>query len=172
MPDQDLINGVCPHDCPDACGIRSTVVGDRVIEIKGHPGHVVTGGWLCAKVTPYLEQVYHPDRLLYPLRRDGPKGNGAWRAISWDEAIDQISDRWRGIVRTSGPEAILPYSYSGTLGLVQMTLASSRFWNRLGASRLVSQESQAWRREGSCRQFRQRQRIHRRPRPHGNQNDR
>lgn len=136
MPDQDLINGVCPHDCPDACGIRSTVVGDRVIEIKGHPGHVVTGGWLCAKVTPYLEQVYHPDRLLYPLRRDGPKGNGAWRAISWDEAIDQISDRWRGIVRTSGPEAILPYSYSGTLGLVQMTLASSRFWNRLGASRL------------------------------------
>src|SRR5690606_2226934 len=84
----------------------------------------------------YLEHVYHPDRLQVPLRRVGPKGSGQWQRISWAEAIAQIAGHWQEISREYGPAAILPYSYSGTLGLVQMSVASARFWNRLGASQL------------------------------------
>src|SRR5690606_29028266 len=80
-----------------------------------------------------LDRVYHPDRLTTPLRRTGPKGAGEWEAISWDEALDEIVDRWQGIMARSGGQAILPYSYSGTLGLVQMIVSSARLWNRMGA---------------------------------------
>ena len=108
----------------------------RAVALRGDPDHPVTAGWLCAKVNPYLERVYHPDRLQAPLRRVGRKGSGRWREIGWTDAIDEIADRWRKIIADTGAEAILPYSYSGTLGLVQMAVASARLWNRLGASRL------------------------------------
>lgn len=135
------IRGACPHDCPDTCGVITEVVVSedgqrRAVAFYGDPDHPVTDGWLCGKVRPYLERVYHPDRLTHPLRRVGPKGAGEWAAVTWDEAISEIGDRWRRIIADHGAEAILPYSYSGTLGLVQMGVSSGRFWNRLGASRL------------------------------------
>src|SRR5262245_45363433 len=131
-----LVHGVCPHDCPDTCGVITEVQDGRAVGFRGDPDHPFTRGWLCAKVRPYLDHVYHPGRLLHPLRREGPKGAGRWRRITWPEALDEIAGRWRAIIRDHGPEAILPYSYSGTLGLVQMTVASARLWNRLGASQL------------------------------------
>lgn len=130
------VRGVCPHDCPDACGLVTDVEDGRAVGIAGDPAHAITRGWLCAKVRPYLSHVYHPDRLLTPLRRVGPKGGGQWERISWDEALGEISNRWRRIIAEFGPEAILPYSYSGTLGVVQMVVSSGRFWNRLGATQL------------------------------------
>ncbi len=130
------VRGACPHDCPDTCGIVTEVEDGRAVRFAGDPDHAVTRGWLCAKVRPYLDHVYHPGRVLVPLRRVGPKGGGQWRRISWDEAIDEIARRWKEIIDRFGAEAILPYSYSGTLGLVQMTVSSARLWNRLGASQL------------------------------------
>ncbi|MCK6628891.1 MAG: molybdopterin oxidoreductase family protein [Anaerolineae bacterium] len=130
------IHGACPHDCPDTCGIVTEVEDGRAVNFYADPDHPITEGWLCAKVRPYLERVYHPDRLQYPLRRVGPKGSGQWARITWDEAISEIAGRWQEIIAQYGAAAILPYSYSGTLGLVQMTVTSSRLWNRLGASQL------------------------------------
>jgi anaerobic selenocysteine-containing dehydrogenase len=106
------------------------------VRFVADPHHPITQGWLCAKVRPYLDHVYHPDRLRQPLRRVGPKGSGQWQPITWASAIEEIVQRWRAIMDRYGAEAILPYSYSGTLGLVQMTVASARLWNRLGASQL------------------------------------
>ncbi len=131
-----LIRGACPHDCPDTCGVITEVEDGRAVGFSGDPDNPITRGWLCAKVRPYLEHVYHPGRLLHPLRRSGPKGGGQWQRITWEQALAEIADRWREISARHGAEAILPYSYSGTLGLVQMTVASARLWNRLGASRL------------------------------------
>lgn len=130
------IHGACPHDCPDTCGFITEVEDGRAINFYADPNHPITEGWLCAKVRPYLEHVYHPDRLLYPLRRVGPKGGGQWTRISWEEAIAEITSRWQEIIDRYGAAAILPYSYSGTLGMVQMTVSNTRFWNRLGASQL------------------------------------
>ena len=130
------VYGACPHDCPDACGLITEVEDGRAVKIYGDPNHPITQGWLCAKVRPYLDRVYHPDRLQHPLRRIGPKGGGHWQRISWSEALAEIGTRWRDIIATYGAEAILPYSYSGTLGVVQMDVASGRFWNRLGVSQL------------------------------------
>jgi anaerobic selenocysteine-containing dehydrogenase len=132
----EKIYGACPHDCPDTCGIVTEVENGRAVQFYGDPDHPVTQGWLCAKVRPYLDHVYHPDRLQYPLRRMGPKGSGQWQRITWAEAIAEIAQRWQEIIANYGAEAILPYSYSGTLGLVQMGVASARLWNRLGASQL------------------------------------
>ena len=134
---REKIYGACPHDCPDTCGVVTEVEDGRAVDFYGDPDHPITQGWLCAKVRPYLEHVYHPERLLHPLRRVGPKGAGRWQRISWDEALAAIGDRWRAIIDEHGPEAILPYSYSGTLGLVQMSVSSGRFWNRLRASQLA-----------------------------------
>jgi anaerobic selenocysteine-containing dehydrogenase len=131
-----LIRGACPHDCPDTCGLVTEVRDGRAVRVAGDPENPVTRSWLCAKVRPYLDHVYHPDRLLHPLRRVGPKGGGQWTRISWDDAVTEIAGRWKEIVQKHGAEAILPYSYSGTLGLVQMTVSSARLWNRLGASQL------------------------------------
>ena len=134
--DVTTIRGACPHDCPDTCGFVTEVVDGRAVAFYRDPQHPVTDGWLCGKVRPYLDHVYHPDRLTHPLRRVGPKGAGEWKRISWDEAISAIGDTWRPIIAEHGAEAILPYSYSGTLGLVHMGVSSGRFWNRLGASQL------------------------------------
>jgi anaerobic selenocysteine-containing dehydrogenase len=132
-----VVHGACPHDCPDTCALETLVDEQgRAVSVQGRADHPVTRGWLCAKVNRYLERVYHPERLLYPLRRVGPKGSGSYARISWDEAIAEISERWRDISARHGAQCILPYSYAGTLGLVQGAVTDQRFWNRLGACRL------------------------------------
>ena len=131
------VYGVCPHDCPDCCALETQVdEKGQAVSVRGRSDHPVTRGWLCAKVNRYLDRVYHPDRLLYPLRRVGPKGSDAFERISWNEAIAEISGRWRDIIAQHGAQCILPYSYAGTLGLVNGAVTDSRFWNRLGACRL------------------------------------
>jgi anaerobic selenocysteine-containing dehydrogenase len=116
--------------------VLTEVKDGKAVRFVGDPENPVTRGWLCAKVRPYLDHVYHPDRLMYPLRRTGPKGAGHWQRITWDEALKIIAERWQQILRRYGSEAILPYSYSGTLGFVQMAVCNTRLWNRLGASQL------------------------------------
>ena len=131
-----IVRGACPHDCPDTCATLTEVRDGRAVRFTADPAHPITGGWLCAKVRPYLDRVYHPDRLLYPQRRVGAKGSGCWERIGWDEALDEITTRWQAIIVEHGAAAILPYSYSGTLGLVQLALCNTRLWNRMGASGL------------------------------------
>ena len=131
------VYGSCPHDCPDCCALETQVdETGRAVSVRGRADHPVTRGWLCAKVNRYLDRVYHRDRLLYPMRRVGPKGSGSFERITWDEAIAEITGRWRDIIAQQGAECILPYSYAGTLGLVNGAVTDSRFWNRLGACRL------------------------------------
>jgi len=125
----------CPHDCPDACGLLVEVEGGRVVGVRGDPDHPWSRGSLCPKVTNYHATVHAPSRLLTPLLRDGPKGAGSFRRASWDEAITVIAGRWKEIIRLRGAEAILPYSYGGTMGLVQRN-AGHAFFHALGASRL------------------------------------
>ncbi|MGO9084134.1 MAG: molybdopterin-dependent oxidoreductase [Candidatus Sulfotelmatobacter sp.] len=180
---KQIVHAVCPHDCPDACGVLITVEDGRATKIQGDPEHPVTRGFLCAKVAKYLDRVYSPQRVLYPMRRMAPKGPAAgaadaggsaratqprsfappdrikdpipheqvphehiphehgpdthvWRRISWDEALDEITSRFRAITAEFGSEAILPYSYGGTLGTVNGTTMDHRFFHRLGASQL------------------------------------
>jgi anaerobic selenocysteine-containing dehydrogenase len=134
--DVTLVRGACPHDCPDTCGTITEVRDGKAIRFYADKQHPITQGWLCAKVRPYLERVYHPDRLTHPLRRVGPKGSGQWERMSWDTAIAEIAARWKAIIADHGAAAILPYSYSGTLGLLQNVVSSTRLWNRMGASGL------------------------------------
>ena len=136
LPVIQQVYGACPHDCPDTCSVITGVQNGRAVSFQGNPDHPITRGWLCAKVRPYLDRVYHEDRLLYPLRRTGPKGSGMWERITWDEAIGEIKANWDRIIAEDGAQGILPYSYSGTLGAVQSGAASSRFWLRLGATGL------------------------------------
>ncbi len=142
LPGQDekdlhVVYGSCPHDCPDCCALETHVDGQgKAISVRGRADHPVTRGWLCAKVNRYLERVYHPERLLYPQRRVGPKGSGKFARISWDDAISEIVARWQTIIARDGAQCILPYSYAGTLGMVQGAATDTRFWNRLGACRL------------------------------------
>jgi anaerobic selenocysteine-containing dehydrogenase len=157
-----VVHAACPHDCPDACGVLITVEDGRATKIRGDPGHPVTRGFLCAKVAKYLDRVYSPDRVLYPMRRVAAKGLAAgqrsfaphgqpgaavptqappaqaqaWQRISWDEALDEIAARFRAIVAEFGSEAILPYSYGGTLGALNGASMDRRFFGRLGASQL------------------------------------
>lgn len=134
--DLKLVRGACPHDCPDTCATIAEVRDGRAVRFYADNDHPITQGWLCAKVRPYLDRVYSPDRLQYPLRRVGPKGGGRWERISWDAAIDEIATRWQAIIAEHGAAAILPYSYSGTLGLLQLGICNARLWNRMGASGL------------------------------------
>ena len=142
LPGQDerglrVVYGSCPHDCPDCCALETQVdEHGKAISVRGRADHPVTRGWLCAKVNRYLERVYHPERLLYPLRRVGPKGSNQFARISWDEALSEIAERWQTIIAQNGAQCILPYSYAGTLGMVQGAATDTRFWNRLGACRL------------------------------------
>ncbi|MFZ0287708.1 MAG: molybdopterin-dependent oxidoreductase [Candidatus Sulfotelmatobacter sp.] len=136
---KQVVHAACPHDCPDACGVLITVEDGRATRIQGDPQHPVTRGFLCAKVAKYLDRVYSPDRVLYPMRRIAPKGarsTQVWRRISWDEALDEIAERFRKIVAEFGGEAILPYSYGGTLGALNGASMDRRFFTRLGASEL------------------------------------
>jgi anaerobic selenocysteine-containing dehydrogenase len=127
---------VCPHDCPDTCVMAVRVEGDRAVALGGDPDHRFTRGFLCAKVNPYLDRVYSPDRLLHPLKRVGRKGEGKFARISWDEALDTIASRFREVITAHGPQAILPYSYAGNMGLLSYGSMDRRFFHALGASLL------------------------------------
>lgn len=129
-------HSVCALDCPDACAILVQVEDGRAVRLRGDPAHPVTQGFLCAKVTRYLEREYHPGRLLYPLRRAGAKGEGRFERISWDEALDLLAAKLKEVAQRYGPESVLPYSYGGTLGFLQGGSMDRRFFHRLGASRL------------------------------------
>ncbi|SFI50487.1 Anaerobic selenocysteine-containing dehydrogenase [Collimonas sp. OK307] len=129
------IRAACPHDCPDTCALLVTVTDGVATEVRGDPDHPTTAGVLCTKVSRYTERTYHKDRLLHPLKRVGKKGEGIFVQISWDEAIATIAGRL-GEIAARNPQAILPYSYAGTMGLVQGESMSMRFFNRVGASLL------------------------------------
>jgi anaerobic selenocysteine-containing dehydrogenase len=137
LPAADTVQilGACPHDCPDTCSMLTTVQGGIAIKVQGNPAHPHTAGSLCTKVSRYPERTYHPERLLHPLKRVGPKGSGQFERVSWDAALDDIAARLSSIAARE-PQAILPYSYAGTMGLVQGESIAARFFNKLGASQL------------------------------------
>lgn len=135
--ERKVVHAACPHDCPDTCAMLVTVENGRATDIRGAPDHPPTAGTLCTKVARYLERTYSKDRVLYPMARVGRKGEGRFSRITWDEALDTIADNFRAITEsTDGPQAILPYSYAGTMGLVQSSSMDRRFFHRLGASLL------------------------------------
>jgi anaerobic selenocysteine-containing dehydrogenase len=132
----EIRRSVCALDCPDCCSLLINVENGRGSKLRGDPAHPVTRGFLCGKVAQYLEREYSPGRLLYPQRRVGAKGQGLFERISWDEALDTIALRLKGVAEEFGSEAILPYSYAGTMGLLNGAGMDRRFFHRLGASRL------------------------------------
>src|ERR1039458_7727209 len=121
-------HSVCALDCPDCCSLLVTVENGRGPKLRGDPAHPVTRGFLCGKVAQYLEHEYSPGRLLYPQRRVGAKGEGRFERISWDEALDAIALRLKAVAAEFGPEAILPYSYAGTMGLLNGAGMDRRFF--------------------------------------------
>ncbi|AKM00200.1 molybdopterin-containing oxidoreductase family protein [Burkholderia pyrrocinia] len=130
-----VVRAVCPHDCPDTCAMRVTVENGKAIKVTGDPDHPPTQGVLCTKVSRYADRVHHPDRLTVPLKRVGAKGEGRFVPISWSEAFDEIGRRL-GEIAARAPEAIVPYSYAGTMGLVQGEGIAQRFFHKIGASQL------------------------------------
>lgn len=136
------VRGACPHDCPDTCAMLVTVERDatgaeRVTGVKGNAEHPPTRGFLCTKVSNYEQRTHSPDRVKTPLKRIGAKGEGKFAPITWDEALDEIASRFTQLAESDeGAETILPYSYAGTLGLVQSQSMDRRFFHRLGASLL------------------------------------
>ncbi len=131
---EKTVLGACPHDCPDTCSMLVTVKNDRVIKVVGNPKQPFTDGRLCVKVNHYEERVHSPDRILYPMRRVGPKGSAQFERITWDAALSEIGTRWKAIIAESGPTAILPYSYLGTEGCLNGLNAGDPFFNQLGAT--------------------------------------
>ena len=129
------VRAACPHDCPDTCALRVTVDQGRVVKVQGDPDHPPTHGALCTKVSRYAERTHHPERVLRPLKRVGPKGSGRFEPVSWEAAIAEIAARLKNIAARD-PEAIVPYSYAGTMGLLQGESMDRRFFHRLGASLL------------------------------------
>ena len=129
------VRGACPHDCPDTCALLTTVENGVATRVQGNPDHPHTDGVLCTKVSRYTERSYHPERILTPLKRTGPKGSGQFAPVSWNEALAEITQRL-GAIAARNPEAILPYSYAGTMGMVQGEGMDRRFFHRLGASQL------------------------------------
>jgi anaerobic selenocysteine-containing dehydrogenase len=131
----EIKRSACPYDCPDTCGLLVSVENGRAVRVTGDPAHPYSQGTLCAKMTGYEQTVHSPRRLLKPLVRTGTKGSCRFRETTWREALQLIADRWRTIIASHGAETILPYSYAGTMGLVQRN-AGHPFFHRLGASRL------------------------------------
>ncbi|HXR58545.1 MAG TPA: molybdopterin oxidoreductase family protein [Burkholderiales bacterium] len=132
---ETIVRAACPHDCPDTCALLVTVKDGVAVKVQGDPDHPFTDGSLCTKVAHYPERTYAPDRLQHPLRRVGPKGEGEFKRVSWDEALDEIAARIKALA-AEDPQTILPLSYAGTMGLVQYMSMDRRFFNRLGASQL------------------------------------
>ncbi len=135
-PERRRVKAVCPHDCPDTCVMTVDVEHGRAVALGGDRNHRFTRGFLCAKVNRYLERVYSPERLLYPLRRVGRKGEGRFERVSWDEALELVATRLREVAAFHGPQAILPYSYAGNMGLLANASMDRRFFHALGASLL------------------------------------
>jgi anaerobic selenocysteine-containing dehydrogenase len=131
-----IVKGACPHDCPDACALETTVVDGKAIAVHGARGHATTHGVLCTKVTHALDRTYHPDRVLHPLKRVGTKGSAQFERITWDEALATIAQRWKAVIAQHGAEAILPYSYAGNMGLLNFQSLGHRLFYALGASQL------------------------------------
>jgi len=139
-------HGGCPHDCPDTCSMVFHVKDDKLVSVTGNPDHPMTRGGLCVKLKDYEKRHYHPDRLLYPMKRTGPKGSKQFQRITWDEALDTIVAKWQAIIKTDGPQAIMPASYLGNQGLVHGLNGGDAFFNRLGAT--VTERTFCG--EGSC----------------------
>lgn len=131
---QKTVVGACPHDCPDTCSILTIVEDGKAIAVRGNPDHPFTRGRLCVKVNNYQDRVYSERRLLYPMRRVGPKGSGQFSRITWNEAMTEIANRFREIIATDGPQAILPYSYLGTQGIINGLNVGDPLFNKLGAT--------------------------------------
>src|SRR3984957_9195435 len=129
-------HSVCALECPDACSLLVNVEDGTASKLRGNPDHPVTRGFLCGKVAKYLDRQYSPQRLLYPQKRVGKKGEGLFARIEWDEALDTIAKKLGDVARLFGPESILPYSYAGTMGLLNGSGMDRRFFHRLGATRL------------------------------------
>jgi anaerobic selenocysteine-containing dehydrogenase len=134
MSETMQIMGACPHDCPDTCSMVVTVEGERITKVRGNPDHPFTRGGLCVKVTDFPNHLYSDDRVTTPLRRIGAKGDAEFEPISWDEALDEIATRFADVIDRHGPEAILPYSYLGNMGILNGLTVGDRFFNALGAS--------------------------------------
>ncbi|CAM4438269.1 anaerobic selenocysteine-containing dehydrogenase [Paenibacillus endophyticus] len=130
------VRSVCPFDCPDTCGLSVTIEEGKITKITGDAAHPVTRGAICNKVRQLNDRVYHPERLLYPMRRKGPKGNMDFERITWEEAYDEINIRMTAIIAKDGPQAILPYSFYGNMGVLNAEGMDRRFFHRVGASRL------------------------------------
>ncbi|NRF66646.1 molybdopterin oxidoreductase family protein [Aquincola sp. S2] len=130
-----VVRGACPHDCPDTCALKITVEHGRVTRVQGDPDHPPTHGALCTKVSRYPERTYHDERVLRPLKRIGPKGSGQFAPVGWDEALTDIAARLQAIAARD-PQAIVPYSYAGTMGMLQGESIAARFFHTLGASLL------------------------------------
>ena len=128
------VRGACPHDCPDTCAMLVSVRDGRAVEVRGDPAHPFTRGGLCVKVNNYIDKTYSPARVLYPMRRTGPKGSGQYGRISWDEALDEIAGRFRSAIAEHGPETIMPVSYLGTEGILNGLNVGDPFFNKLGAT--------------------------------------
>jgi anaerobic selenocysteine-containing dehydrogenase len=134
-PDRRIVRGACPHDCPDTCALQVTVENGVAVKVEGARDHAFTNGTLCTKVARYLERTYSKDRLLFPMKRVGPKGGGRFERISWDEALDAIAGKFAELAARD-PQQILPYDYAGHMGYVQWHAMGKRFFHRLGASLL------------------------------------
>ena len=132
--DVRTVRGAYPHDCPDTCAMLVTVENGKATKVRGDPDHPFTQGGLCVKVNDYTNHTYSPNRVLYPLRRVGRKGEGQFERISWDEALDEIATRFRAIINEYGGQAILPYSYLGTEGILNGLTVGDPFFHRLGAT--------------------------------------
>jgi anaerobic selenocysteine-containing dehydrogenase len=139
-------HGGCPHDCPDTCSMVFEVEDGKLSGVRGNPDHPMTRGSLCVKLKDYEKRHYHPDRLLYPMRRTGPKGSKQFERITWDEALNEITDKWKAIIEEYGPQAIVPYSYLGHQGLVHGLNGGDAFFNKMGAT--VTERTFCG--EGSC----------------------
>ncbi|HEY0291695.1 MAG TPA: molybdopterin-dependent oxidoreductase, partial [Hansschlegelia sp.] len=126
--------GACPHDCPDTCAMIYTTEEGKLTSVRGNAEHPMTRGSLCVKVKDFEKHHYNPDRLMFPMKRVGPKGEGKFERISWEEALDTIYERFLDVARMHGREAILPYSYLGNEGLVQGLTVGDAFFNKLGAT--------------------------------------
>ncbi|MFP5110374.1 molybdopterin-containing oxidoreductase family protein [Neobacillus sp. C211] len=131
-----VFHAVCPLDCPDQCGLLLHKEDGKVIKVEGDPAHPVTKGHICNKVRNMTERIYDENRLKFPLKRTGPKGEGEFEQISWEEAIQTITSRWKELIESDGPESILPYSFYGNMGRLNAEGMDRRFFHRLGASRL------------------------------------
>jgi anaerobic selenocysteine-containing dehydrogenase len=132
-----VVSTTCTMDCPDACALQVTVTDGRIQSIAGGTDHPNTNGFICDKIQRFDRRVYHPDRLLHPMRRSGPKGSGQFTRITWDEALSEIAARFHEIIARDGAEAILPYHYGGSNGMIGDGFLDSYFFARLGASRLA-----------------------------------